>query len=75
MARAKAEDALEQKIEKAQERVIRTRAAYDEAVDNLQKLLDKKAAIEEKKMINAIKKSEKSYEEIMAFLTGPDMEE
>lgn len=33
---------LEQQIEKAQEKVITTKQAYDDAVDALQKLLDKR---------------------------------
>ena len=35
---------LDQQIEKAQERVIKTRQAYDAATDTLQKLLDKRDA-------------------------------
>ena len=35
---------IEQQIEKAQEKVIRTKAAYEKAVDELQKLLDKRDA-------------------------------
>ena len=38
------EDAMEQQIEKAQNRVIRTKAAHDTAVYALQKLLDKRDA-------------------------------
>ena len=42
MARGRktAADTLEQQIERAQEKVIKTKAAYERAVDALQKLLD-----------------------------------
>lgn len=38
-------ESIEQQIEKAQEKVIKTKAAYDNAVEMLQKLLDKWDAI------------------------------
>jgi len=75
MARTVGMEALEQKIEKAQERVIRTKAAYDEAVDDLQKLLDKKTALEEQEIIKAVASSNKSYAEIIRFLTEAETEE
>lgn len=75
MARTVGMEALEQKIEKAQERVIRTKAAYDEAVDDLQKLLDKKTALEEQEIIKAVANSNKSYAEIIRFLTEAETEE
>lgn len=37
-------ETLEQQIEKAQLKVIKTKQAYDTAVENLQKLLDKRDA-------------------------------
>ena len=42
MARKSSRDTLEEKIEQAQQRVIKTKAAYDKAVDDLQILIDKK---------------------------------
>ena len=39
-----ASDTIEQQIEKAQEKVIKTKASYDAAVDALQRLLDKRDA-------------------------------
>lgn len=35
-------ETIDQQIEKAQEKVIKTKAAYDQAVSSLQKLLDKR---------------------------------
>lgn len=61
---------LEQQIEKAQEKVIKTKQAYDAAVDALQKLLDKRDAKRKEDLWNAIIKSDKSYEEILKFINA-----
>ena len=65
---------MEQKIKKAQEQVIRAKAVYDEKVDELQKLLDKRSALQQQEIIKAIANSSKSYEEIMRFITEPEEE-
>lgn len=71
-----ATETLEQQIEKAQEKVIKTKQAYDIAVDALQKLLDKRDAKRKEDLWNAIIKSEKSYDEILEFITtNPKREE
>lgn len=61
---------LEQQIEKAQEKVIKTKQAYDAAVDALQKLLDKRDAKRKEDLWNAIIKSEKSFDEILNFINA-----
>lgn len=61
-------ETIEQQISKAQEKVIRTKAAYDKAVDTLQKLLDKRDAKRKEELWNAVIKSEKSYEEILRMI-------
>ena len=63
-------ETLEQQIEKAQQKVIKTKQAYDQAVDVLQKLLDKRDAQRKEDLWNAIIKSEKSYDEILTFITA-----
>ena len=68
MARKSSRDTLEEKIEQAQQRVIKTKAAYDKAVDDLQILIDKKKAMETDELMNAIAQSGRSFEEIMRFL-------
>lgn len=60
-----ASDTIEQQIEKAQEKVIKTKASYDAAVDALQRLLDKRDAKRKDELWDAIVKSNKSYEEIL----------
>lgn len=64
------EDAMEQQIEKAQNRVIRTKAAQDTAVYALQKLLDKRDARRKDELWGAIVKSQRSYEDIMKYISA-----
>lgn len=61
---------IEQQIEKAQEKVIKTKAAYEKAVEELQKLLDKRDAKRKDELWTAIVKSQKTYEEIMNFIAS-----
>ncbi len=68
MARVTALQAVELKIEKAQERVSKTKKAYDTAIANLSNLLDERDAIRRDELVKAIMKSNKTYEEVMAFL-------
>ncbi len=60
---------IDQQIEKAQEKVIKTKQAYDAATDALQKLLDKRDVKRKDELWSAILKSEKSYEEILGFIS------
>ena len=63
-------ETLEQQIEKAQEKVIRTKSVYDNAVASLQKLLDKRDAQRKDDLWNAVINSNKSYEEILQILAN-----
>ena len=62
-------ETIDQQIEKAQEKVIKTKAAYDQAVSSLQKLLDKRDAKRKDDLWNAVMESEKSYDEILQMIT------
>ena len=68
MARVTALQAVELKIDKAQEQVSKTKKAYDTAIANLSNLLDERDAIRRDELVKAIMKSNKTYEEVMAFL-------
>lgn len=68
-------ETLEQQIEKAQEKVIRTKSVYDNAVASLQKLLDKRDAQRKDDLWNAVISSNKSYEEIIRMLAKSTEEE
>ena len=65
-----ASDTIEQQIEEAQEKVIKTKASYDAAVDALQRLLDKRDAKRKDELWDAIVKSNKSYEEILRLISS-----
>ncbi len=66
---------IDQQIEKAQEKVIKTKQAYDAATDALQKLLDKRDAKRKDELWSAILKSEKSYDEILCFISAETTEQ
>lgn len=68
MARVTAMQAIELKIEKAQEQVSKTKKAYDTAIANLSDLLDKRDALRREELVKAIMKSDRTYDEVMAFL-------
>ena len=68
MARVTALQAVEMKIEKAQEQVSKTKKAYDAAIAYLSELLDNRDALRRDELVKAIMKSSKPYEEVMAFL-------
>ena len=72
MARMTSMEALDRKIEKAQEQVSKTKKQYDAAVAALSDLLDKRDALRRDELVKAILKSEKTYEEILAFLGADD---
>lgn len=63
-------NALDEKIEIGKQKVIKTKAAYEKAVDELQILLDKKKALQTEDLMKAISKSDKSFDEIMKFIEG-----
>jgi len=68
-------ESLEQQIEKAQDKVIKTKTAHEKAVDALQTLLDKRDALRKDTLWKAIIDSGKSYEEILDFIAETPMEE
>ena len=59
---------LEEKIEKAQINVAETKVKYDKAVDELEKLLTKRK--DNKQLLEAFSKSEKTLAEVIEFLQG-----
>lgn len=65
---------IEEQITKQEEQVAKSKAKYDADVMKLKDLYAKKDEIKRKELFKAVEKSQKSYEEIMAFLLE-DMEE
>lgn len=75
MARITSMEALEAKIEKAQAQVSKTKKQYDAAVAALSDLLDKRDALRRDELVKAIMKSDRTYEEVLAFLNAGEDEE
>lgn len=75
MARLIGMESLDLKIEKSQQNVVKTKQKYDTAVAYLSDLMDKKDALKKEQLISAILKSEKTYEEVLAFLSKTTDEE
>ncbi len=74
MARTAQLETLDQKIEKAQTDVVKAKKKYDLTVSTLKDLMDKRDALKRDELINAIMKSEKSYEQILQFIQQSDQE-
>lgn len=68
MARTTNLEILEQKIEKAQEDVVKAKKKYDTATAVLKRLLDKRQMLRTEEVMTAITKSNRSYEDIMSYL-------
>ena len=75
MARIASMEALEQRIEKAQEQVSKAKKAYDAAIAVLSDLLDKRDALRRDELVKAILKSDKTYEEVLEFLNSEKTDE
>ena len=76
MARMTSMEALDKKIEKAQELVSRRKKLYDEAIAALSDLLNKRDALRRDELVKAIMNSDRTYEEVMEFLNaGSEAEE
>jgi hypothetical protein len=50
--------------------VVRTKAKYDASIGRLKQLMEKKSAMQKDALINAIARSDKTYDEIIGFLKG-----
>lgn len=59
---------MEQKIEKVQQEVVKTRDAYNAATARLKELLDKRDSLKKEEIYAAIAKSNKSMDEILRLI-------
>ncbi len=66
---------LEKKIEIAQLKVVKAKENYDVAIEELKKLMDKRNALKKEKLIAAIEKSNKSYDDILEFINSDILNE
>ena len=70
MARPKKPISMEEEIVKQEEAVERSKAKYDAEVKKLKDMYAKREEARRKALLDAVEKSSKSYEEIMAFVTA-----
>lgn len=66
---------LDEKIDKAEAAVLAAKARYDKALDELEKLVTKRKQLEDKRILEAYHESDKSADEIIAFLLSKDGED
>ena len=72
MARTRKTITLDEKIEKAQEAVEKTKARYDAAGKELRAFLEKKDAQRKQELLKALENSSRSFDEIMEFLKAEE---
>ncbi len=75
MAGTKRKTSIEEEISRQEEIVTRSKEKYDRDVKKLKDLYAKRDEARRKALLQAVEKSGKSYEEIMAFLDSEDGEE
>lgn len=61
---------LDEKIKKQQEVVSAAKDKYDAALNELNHLIKKKQDLQGKELLNAFVKSDKTLDEILAFMNG-----
>jgi hypothetical protein len=59
---------IDEKIERQKEVVSRIKDKYDAALDELEKLMQKREELRRKELMDAFVKSDRTYDEIMEFL-------
>lgn len=75
MARTRNRISIEDKIDQQKQVVDKAKERYDSAVADLEKLMVKRNELRKKELWDAVASSDKSYEEILAFLKNPDSQE
>ncbi len=65
---------IDEKIKSAEAEVLTAKAKHDAAVEKLDALIVKKREIESKELLKAFEKSDRSLEEILAFLGKTEAE-
>ena len=65
---------IEEKIETQKELVSRAKDRYEAELDKLEKLMRKRDELRSKELMEAIANSERSFEEVMRFLTTSEEE-
>lgn len=66
---------IDELISRQEAVVLAMKKKYDASVEKLAKLVDKKKELESKEIIELLKTTTRSFEEIKAFLKGEDPED
>ena len=66
---------LDEKIRKAEAAVATSKAKYDDALDELKKLVEKRKQQDDKKILDAYHDGDKTADEIVEFILGEEPEE
>ena len=61
---------LDGKITAAQEKVVRMKARYEKSVKTLEALMEKREESRRRELMEAVRKSDHTYEEILCFIRG-----
>ena len=61
---------LDSRITAAQEKVVRAKERYENAVKALEALMERREEIRRRELMEAVRKSDHSYEEILCFIRG-----
>lgn len=70
MARTRNRITIDDRIEKQKEVVLKAKNRYDSAVEELNKLMTRRDELRSKELIKAISKSDRSYDDILAYING-----
>lgn len=70
MARTRNRITIDDRIEKQKEVVLKAKSRYDSAVEELNKLMTRRDELRSKELIKAISKSDRSYDDILAYING-----
>ena len=70
MARTRNRITIDDRIEKQKVVVLKAKNRYDSAVEELNKLMTRRDELQSKELIKAISKSDKSYDDILAYING-----
>ncbi len=61
---------LDARITAAQEKVVRAKARYEKAVKPLESLMERREEQRRRELMEAVRKSDHTYEEILCFIRG-----
>ena len=66
---------LDEKIERAEAVVLAAKVKYEKALDELEKLVTKRKQLEDKRILEAYHESDKTADEILAFLRSENKDD